>query len=98
MGHGKTYIPSTFSDSVSTTSCLSSSFHLRTTSHTQMHIRKFRFDKIFNKLQDLLAGGWPPREVWAFIESVNNDINWALPRKIQHIRQAVFERINMGLS
>ena len=32
------------------------------------------------------------------VKSVDDDINWALPWQTQHVRQTVFERINIGLS
>jgi hypothetical protein len=63
-----------------------------------MYIPKFQTNKSFNKVQNLLAGGRSPGKIGTFIESVNDDINWTLPRRIQHFRQASFERINIGLS
>ena len=58
-----------------------SDIHLRPTNHTQ--VRKFGISELTTSIsfkQHFLTGGLVPREVRAFIESVENDINWGLPR------------------
>src|SRR6266567_7725618 len=75
-----------------------SDIHLGAASHTKMYIRKFQVNEFFNQLQDLLAVGRLPRKIWAFIDAVDHDINWVLPRQAQHLRHTFLKRANTGLS
>src|SRR5216684_7570006 len=62
-----------------------------------MNVRKIQINQLFNQRQDPLASAWPPWEIGAFIDSVNDDINRALPRQFQHVRHTFFERTNTRL-
>jgi hypothetical protein len=63
-----------------------------------MKIWKIQFNEFFDQLQDLLTSGQSPREIGAFIEGIDDDINWRLPWKTQHVHHTVFELVNIGLS
>jgi hypothetical protein len=58
----------------------------------------FQINKFLNQLQDLSTGGEPTGEIGAFIESVDNDINWGLPWQTQHVRHTFLERVNVRFS
>src|SRR6266852_4237653 len=75
-----------------------SDIYLRPASDTEMYIRKFQTNEVFNQIQDLLTGRRPSREIRAFVESIGDDINRALPWQTQHVFQTFLERAKTGLS
>ena len=68
-----------------------SDIHLWPTCHTQINIQKFQIDSFFNEFQNILASGQRPREIGAFVKSIDNDIlalvDLAYPPNIFSARQ-----------
>jgi len=65
--------------------------------HTNVHSR-IPNRKVLQSAPNLLASRRRPRQIGTFIQSVNDDIDWALPWQVQHVLHTFFERVNIELS
>jgi len=56
-----------------------SNVDLGTAGHAYMYIWKAQINEFINEVQDLFAGRPHPRDIRTLVESVNDDINRAVP-------------------
>ena len=63
----------------------SSDVDLRSTRDTHVKIWKLEADKVLQEIEDLLAGGWNPRGIRAFIYRIQYDVDRTLVGQREHI-------------
>ena len=56
-----------------------------TTSHANVKTWKAEADELFQKGKDLFASGWNSRGIGTLVEGIQDEINWGLIRKSEHL-------------
>ena len=56
-----------------------------------------RLDKIPDEIQDLFTGGRGSRDIWTFVQRVDNKVDRDLSWEIDHVLETFYERSLAGL-